>query len=59
MTDSPPNGETPPRGIRCRQCGCGHFWVIYVCQRLGKIERRRECRNCGKRVTTFEKVAGS
>ena len=50
------NGKSEP-GIECRKCGCRHFYVIYTRKRLGKIMRRRQCRHCGKRVTTFERVA--
>ena len=38
----------------CRRCGCKHFRV--VCTRPtwgGPIMRRRECRHCGKRMTTW------
>ncbi len=47
------------RGLECRYCGCKHFFVVYVRPAWGgRIMRRRECRHCGKRVTTWEK-AGS
>lgn len=40
-------------GLVCRWCGCGHFHVVYVRARPGgRIMRRRECRHCGKRITT-------
>jgi len=43
------------RGLACRKCGCRHFEVVYTRPaRGGKIMRRRECRNCGRRMTTFE-----
>lgn len=37
----------------CRACGCQHFRVVYL-KRLpkGVLMRRRECRHCGKRITT-------
>ena len=42
-------------GLECRRCGCRHFYVIYTRRVLGgKLMRRRECRNCGKRMTTVE-----
>jgi transcriptional regulator NrdR family protein len=45
------------RGLVCPKCGCGHFRVIYTRpMRDGRIIRRRECRNCGRRVLTSEKV---
>jgi len=46
------------RGLECRRCGCRHFRVIYTRPERGrKILRRRECHNCGKRITTCEKQA--
>ena len=46
---------TDKRGLECRRCGCQHFYVIYTRRGLGgKVMRRRECRNCGKRMTTVE-----
>jgi len=47
------------RGLECRNCGCKHFRVIYTRPvRGGKIMRRRECRHCGARVTTWEGATG-
>jgi len=44
------------RGLRCPRCGCGHFRVIYTRSAWGgRIVRRRECRNCAKRVTTTKR----
>lgn len=51
--------ELDDRGIRCRDCGCRHFRVIYTRRAFGeKLIRRRECRNCGRRYTTWERVIG-
>jgi len=45
------------RGIRCPKCGCGHWRVIYTRPSLGgRLRRRRECRLCGRRLTTAESV---
>jgi transcriptional regulator NrdR family protein len=47
------------RGLRCRKCGCGRFRVIYTRSAPGaKLVRRRECRNCKARLTTWERVIG-
>ena len=51
-------GQSLPsrRGPVCRRCGCRQFRV--ACTRPtwgGRIMRRRECRHCGKRMTTWEK----
>jgi transcriptional regulator NrdR family protein len=43
------------RGIACPACGCRHFRVLYTRPALGdRLLRRRECRHCGRRVTTYE-----
>jgi transcriptional regulator NrdR family protein len=41
-------------GLVCRACGCRHFRVIYLKRLPGALLRRRECRHCGKRLTTRE-----
>jgi len=59
------DGNTPQRldeeqrGLRCRDCGCRHFRVIYTRARPGgRLVRRRECRHCGRRMTTWERAIG-
>lgn len=45
------------RGLECRWCGCKHFRVIYTrAVRGSRLVRRRECRHCGKRMTTYERT---
>lgn len=45
------------KGLTCRHCGCRHFHVVYTRPTWGgRIMRRRECRNCGKRMTTWERA---
>ena len=47
------------RGLECRACGCKHFRVIYTrAYRGGRLVRRRECRHCGRRMTTWERAIG-
>jgi hypothetical protein len=46
-----------PVGIPCPKCGCCEFFVVYVRKRRSHILRRRECRHCGKRITTREKAS--
>ena len=49
---------TPKRGLECPQCGCAHFRVLYTRRALGgRLLRRRECRYCGRRITTYEQSA--
>jgi transcriptional regulator NrdR family protein len=45
-----------PSGITCPRCGCNHFQVIYTRPRTESIIRSRECRHCGRRVTTRERL---
>jgi hypothetical protein len=52
---SGPVAQADKRGLECRYCGCKHFRVIYTRPAWGgRLLRRRECRNCGKRLTTWE-----
>ena len=55
------NSEPPEdRGICCPKCGCAHLRVVYTRRAWGrKIIRRRECRHCGRRMTTYEKVTAA
>ena len=44
------------RGLVCRRCEGQAFRVIYTRPAWGgRIQRRRECRHCGKRITTWER----
>lgn len=51
--------DDEPKGLVCRRCECEHFLVIYTRKQLGKIVRRRECRNCGLRISTTERETGA
>ena len=43
------------KGLVCARCGCRHFEVVYTRPAAdNRIMRRRACRHCGKRITTFE-----
>lgn len=54
--DPPDKGE-PGIGIECRGCGCKHFLTLSTRKTFGgRIIRRRECRYCGRRLTTNERV---
>jgi hypothetical protein len=53
-----PTGDK--RGLECRYCGRKHFHVMYTRRGAGdKLIRRRECRHCGKRMTTWERPIGA
>lgn len=57
LQHEPPIGGAERRGIECPKCGCRHFLVIYTRRAAGgKLIRRRECRHCGRRVTTSESL---
>lgn len=45
-------------GLECPKCGCRHFEVVKTIRQAKRIVRRRECRHCGRRVTTSEKIVG-
>jgi transcriptional regulator NrdR family protein len=46
-------------GLRCRRCGNAELRVVYTRRRPGgKVERRRECTECGNRITTREREIG-
>ena len=48
---------TDQKGLVCRHCGCRHFRVLYTRRTWGeRIMRRRECRHCGGRMTTYEQT---
>jgi transcriptional regulator NrdR family protein len=54
-----PEESLSVRGLICRHCGGWRFRVIYTrAARGGRVIRRRECRNCAKRVTTWERAIG-
>lgn len=63
--EPPPGSPRAPRrhaethGAGCPACGCCDSRVIYVRPAFGKkTMRRRECRYCGRRYSTYETVVG-
>lgn len=46
------------KGLECPKCGCMHFEVLQTIRQPKRIVRRRQCRHCGRRVTTNEKIVG-
>lgn len=54
---TPPIGpDSPTWGLECPGCGCKHFEVLNTKHLPSRIYRYRRCRNCGRRVTTSEKI---
>lgn len=53
-----PKPAAEPKGLVCPNCGCRHFYVVYTRPRAEKIVRRKECRHCGRRITSCERVIG-
>lgn len=53
-----PNQEIPRNttGLKCRKCGCRHFYVVSTERKPHKIVRYRRCRHCGKKHTTTERL---
>lgn len=52
--------EEVPKGLVCRTCGCRHFRVLYTRRAWGgRLLRRRTCRHCGRRITTYEQPIGA
>lgn len=48
------------RGLSCRNCGGGRLMVVYTrAKPNGVVARRRECRDCGRRLTTWERAIGT
>ena len=58
MKQSQPQSPQSNQGLACPHCGCRHFYVVYTRPKADKIVRRKECRHCGKRITTHEKTTG-
>lgn len=56
MVTEVPNENEVKRGLECPKCGCKHLFVIYTRPREGGILRRKECRHCGRRLSTKEKL---
>jgi hypothetical protein len=52
----PPAARQPEdRGLECRECGCRDLRVVYTRPMSNrKILRCRECRHCGRRISTTE-----
>ena len=43
--------------MNCIYCGCTESWVVDSRpSEDGAIRRRRECENCQRRFTTYEKI---
>lgn len=45
-------------GLECPDCGCCDFYLVKIVRGNGYVRRRRECRHCGRRVTTTERIVG-
>ena len=53
------NRSQEKRGLECPKCGCKDLRVVYRRAKPGgRVLRRRECRHCGRRMSTYEKAAG-
>lgn len=50
--------DEKPTGLECPACGCRHWYTIETRTQMKYIRRRRQCRHCGRRVTTSERIIG-
>lgn len=44
------------KGFRCRYCGSCEMFVCYTRRERDRVVRVRECKDCGKRIRTYEDV---
>ena len=44
------------QGLTCPSCHCDVMPVYYTRRRGNRILRRRKCHNCGRLVTTYERI---
>ena len=63
MNNAKGQGGPPPhdatRGLMCGACGHPRLKVVYTRRAPGgRIVRRRECKRCGQRITTWEHRIG-
>lgn len=54
----PPQPSPDGAGLECPRCGCKHFWTLNVRHKPKRIIRYRECRHCGRKMTTVERTIG-
>ena len=51
-----PEGEPDEGGIRCARCGCCDLRVTHTIRGPDIVTRHRQCRHCGWKQRTREKV---
>jgi transcriptional regulator NrdR family protein len=45
------------RGLKCPKCGGGQMPAVYSKPKKGgKVQRQRECRSCGRKIVTIERI---
>jgi ribosomal protein S27E len=55
--DRAENAEADAKGLRCPKCGCRHMPAVYSKPKAdGRVQRQRECRNCGRKIVTVERI---
>lgn len=55
----PDNDDSKEKlGIACPTCGCRHLSVGYTRPGYKIRVRIRNCRHCGRRIVTHEKIVG-
>jgi len=56
MSKKPDNPQDA--GLVCPECECAHLPVVYTRRQGNRVKRLRECRYCGKRIVTYERITG-
>ena len=52
-----PAPETPQtEGLESPACGCRHLPVLYTRRHPKRVKRVRECRHCGRRIVSYERI---
>jgi transcriptional regulator NrdR family protein len=46
-------------GLECPDCGCRDFRTVRTTRKADHVQRVRQCRHCGRRVVTWERIAGA
>jgi hypothetical protein len=54
---APNDSRRIEKGLKCPNCGCRDLPVMYTRpDAFGRIRRERQCRNCARRVTSYERI---
>lgn len=55
--DAAEKAEATAKGLTCPKCGCRRMPAVYSKPKDGgKVQRQRECRDCGRKIVTIERI---